>query len=130
MSVWILESGPARLPNLFRQAACLMVAFNPQTMGNRQCIGGRGTGNGHAAPQRARPEFFKGTPVKDRVVLRFRRFDAHHVFPGQNGPSWSIIIEAVRRLANFPAPPASGNQTGTRTSRSTQPKPIRCTLPY
>src|SRR5258708_33711002 len=99
MSVWILESGTARLLNLFRQAPCLMVAFNPQTMGNRQRIGGRGAGKGDAPPQRARPEFFKRTPVKDPVILRFLRVDCPHVFPRPNGASPSIIIAARRRPA-------------------------------
>ena len=41
MSVWILESGTARLLDLLSQLPGLAVTLNPQTVRDRQRVGGR-----------------------------------------------------------------------------------------
>ena len=46
---------------------------------------GGGIGNGHATPQRTPPEFLKGAPVEDRVVVLFLQFGAHKGFSSHGG---------------------------------------------
>jgi len=74
MSLWILESGTARLLNLFGKTPRLQITFNPQAVCDRQSVGGRRVGYGFTAPQRGAPEFLKGSTVKDHKIW----FISHH----------------------------------------------------
>jgi hypothetical protein len=74
-----LESGTARLLDLFGETPRLQATFNAQAVCDRKSVGGRRVGHGSTAPQRGHPEFLKGSAVEDYKIRHFLGHDGHYL---------------------------------------------------